>query len=96
MRFFKHRGENRNTHPAHFLKKVALFEQLIEAGHFLNENATEEQAFYMATTALLAIVDIDTLRKVVATANSEAEKKENEITSLEQLFNAPTTTINNN
>lgn len=96
MRLFKkHRGEN-FAHPAHFLKKVALFNTLIGATHFLKGDVTEEQAFYMATTALLAITDVDVLEKLVATATSEADKKANELSVLEDMFNAPATTTNNN
>ena len=96
MRLFKkHRGEN-PAHPAHFIKKVALFNELIEATHYLKQDSTEEQAFYMATTALLAITDVDVLQKLVASAIAEADNKAKEVSVLTDMFNAPSTTTNNN
>ena len=94
--FKRIRGAKVPTHPAHFFKKTDLFSDLIEAVQYLNPTASEEEVFFMATTTVLAITDVDVLQKVVATANKEAQKKFDELSVLEDMFNSPATTTNNN
>ena len=50
----------------------------------------------MGTTTLLAITDTTTLNNAVKVATNEAINKAKEVSVLTDMFNAPTTTDNNN
>ena len=93
---FGKRKQQLNNHPINFFKKTELFTDLLEAIQFLNPSASDEQVFYMATTTLLAITDINKLSKAVEFATNEASNKAKEVSVLTDMFNNPTTTENNN
>ena len=81
---------------ANLLKKSDLFSDLLEAIKYLNPTASDEEIFYMGTTTLLAITDTTTLNNAVKVATNEAINKAKEVSVLTDMFNAPTTTDNNN
>ena len=93
---FGKRKQQQNNHPINFFKKTDMFSDLLEAIQYLNPTASEEQVFYMATTTLLAITDINKLSKAVEFATNEASNKAKEVSVLTDMFNNPTTTENNN
>ena len=72
------------------------FHELLEATKYLNPTATDEEVFYMGTTLLVAITDPTRLNKAVEVATNEANNKAKEVSDLNDMFNAPTTTENNN
>ena len=74
-----------------FLKNSELFTDLIEAIHYLNPQASDEQVVFMATSSLLAITDTTVLTKAVGIATDEAIKKAKEVSVLTDMFNNPTT-----
>ena len=78
------------------IKKSDLFTDLLEAIHYLNPTASDEQVIFMGTTTLLAITDTTALSKAVKVATDEANKKAKEVSVLADMFNSPTTTENNN
>ena len=81
---------------AKFFKHTELFTDLLEAIRYINPSASDEQIMFMATTTLLAITDTTALTKAVNIATNEAIKKAKEVSDLNDMFNAPTTTENNN
>ena len=81
---------------ADFFKKSDLFTDLLEAIHYLNPTASDEQVIFMGTSTLLAITDTTALSKAVKVATDEANKKAKEVSVLADMFNSPTTTENNN
>lgn len=83
------------VNPKELLTKTELFGELVCAIDYLNPNTTDEQQLFMAHTALLAIVDINDLRKVVSIATKEANNKYKEVSVLHDMFNAPTANNNN-
>lgn len=76
--------------------KTDLFGDLVCAIDYINPQLTDEQQIFIAHTSLLAIVDINDLRKIVSIANKEAQKKFDEVSVLHDMVNSPTATNNNN
>jgi len=81
---------------ATFFNNANQFHELLQAIEYLNPTASEQEVFYMGTTTLLAISDPTRLSKAVQVATDEAVKKAKEVSDLNDMFNAPSTTTNNN
>ena len=96
MRINLKRVRGAKNSEAILFKKFELMTDLLEAIQYIYPTASDEQVAYMANTALLAIVDTNALHKVVATVTEQAISKSKEVSVLTDMFNAPTTTTNNN
>lgn len=94
-KFFK-RDQREKDFQSSMLKKFDLMSELMEAIHYLNPTASDEQVIFMGTSTLLAITDTTALSKAVTVATNEATKKSKEVSVLNDMFNAPTATTNNN
>ena len=96
MRINLKRVRGAKSSEDNLLKKFDLMTDLLEAIKYLNPTVNDEQVVFMGTTALLAIVDTNALHKVVATVTEQAISKSKEVSVLTDMFNAPTSNINNN